>query len=109
MISSYTSAGTETVFIDASDGGGAIMKLKDNSGSTTITLDADLSGDSRITADELKLNGGSDFAEMFEVEGDEARDAVLPGMVVSIDPEVPGRLKVCAEAYDKKVACVWNR
>jgi len=25
-------------------------------------------------------------------------------MVVSIDPEVPGRLKVCAEAYDKKVA-----
>ncbi len=51
----------------------------------------------------LQITGGSDLAEPFEVNGNEP---VVPGMVVCIDPENPGELMVCHQAYDHKVAGV---
>lgn len=52
----------------------------------------------------LKITGGSDFAEPFDVISNET---VEPGMVVAIDPDNPGQLRISDQAYDFTVAgCV---
>jgi hypothetical protein len=47
----------------------------------------------------LEILGGADLAEPFEVEGEP-----VPGMVVCIHPDRPGRLRVSGGAYDTTVA-----
>jgi hypothetical protein len=55
----------------------------------------------RTTTNELAITGGSDVAEPFHVREDgEAK----PGMVVSIDPEKVGELRLASQAYDRTVA-----
>ncbi|MFN8344163.1 MAG: hypothetical protein U0X91_04130 [Spirosomataceae bacterium] len=49
----------------------------------------------------LEITGGADLAEHFDINGN---DALLPGTVVSIDPDKPGQLRVAQNAYDKTVA-----
>ncbi|MBN2548317.1 MAG: hypothetical protein JXB15_04100 [Anaerolineales bacterium] len=52
----------------------------------------------------LRIIGGSDLAEPFEIAGAET---VQPGMLVSIDPEHPGQLRMADSEYDRLVAgCV---
>ena len=51
----------------------------------------------------LRITGGSDLAEPFDIE---ETDAVKPGMVLTIDPENPGELEISQEAYDRRVAGV---
>ena len=52
----------------------------------------------------LQITGGSDLAEPFEILGAEA---AKPGMVVAIDAEHPGQLRLAAQPYDRAVAgCV---
>jgi hypothetical protein len=50
----------------------------------------------------LELTGGADLSEQFDVSG--AEDEAIPGMVVIIDTDNPGQLRVSEEAYDRKVA-----
>ncbi len=51
----------------------------------------------------LEIRGGSDIAEPYDVAS--AGDvAPAPGMVVSIDPERVGKLRVSSGAYDRMVA-----
>jgi hypothetical protein len=57
----------------------------------------DVAGMTRTTV--LQITGGSDLAEPFE-----ASEAIKPGMVVAIDPERPGRLRIAGKAYDHTVA-----
>lgn len=49
---------------------------------------------------------GADLAEGFEVAAAAGADAAepAPGMIVSIDPERPGKLRVSSVAYDRRVA-----
>jgi hypothetical protein len=49
----------------------------------------------------LQITGGMDIAEPFEFTDVES---IQPGMVVSIDPEKPGKLVVSSQAYDHRVA-----
>jgi hypothetical protein len=52
----------------------------------------------------LQITGGSDLAEPFEVS---AAGEIRPGMVVAIDPEEAGQLRLAQGAYDRTVAgCV---
>jgi len=51
----------------------------------------------------LQINGGSDIAEPFDVADGEG---IVPGMVVCIDPDQPGRLRLADAAYDRTVAGV---
>lgn len=51
--------------------------------------------------DVLEITGGADLSEPFDIYG---ADGVKPGMVVAIDPERPGQLRVAAAAYDRTVA-----
>jgi hypothetical protein len=49
----------------------------------------------------LEITGGSDLAEPFEVS---EAEAITPGMVVTIDPNQPGRLRLADKIYDRTVA-----
>ena len=53
------------------------------------------------TTDSLKITGGADIAEPFKIK---KHGLIKPGMVVSIDPENPGELKMSEKAYDHCVA-----
>ncbi|NND34874.1 MAG: hypothetical protein HKN76_19970 [Saprospiraceae bacterium] len=80
-----------------------IIELK-SGGTTKIMLDANYndSGISRTTTDELEIRGGSDLSENFDLNGDKIR----PGMLVSIDPEHEGKLKLTSKSYDRQIAGV---
>jgi len=60
-----------------------------------------LTNDGRVVCSELQLTGGSDIAEPFEMK---EPNKIEPGMVVVIDPDNPGKLKVSIKAYDRCVA-----
>lgn len=49
----------------------------------------------------LQITGGSDIAEPFDIE---ATDVVEAGMVLAIDSENPGKLRIAEKAYDRCVA-----
>ncbi|MBO0930860.1 hypothetical protein [Fibrella aquatilis] len=49
----------------------------------------------------LEITGGADLAEHFDID---PAGTLLPGTVVSIDPNKPGQLRVANAAYDKTVA-----
>jgi len=55
----------------------------------------------QISTGILEITGGSDIAEPFNVAGD-----AEPGMVVSIDPERLGEMRLSSTAYDSRVAGV---
>jgi hypothetical protein len=57
--------------------------------------------DGDVHASVLKLSGGSDIAEPFDVK---KTDVIKAGMVLTIDPENPGKLRISEKAYDRCVA-----
>jgi hypothetical protein len=53
----------------------------------------------------LEITGGGDFSESFDIRSSESGGTeIRPGMVVSIDPENPGKLSVSNTSYDDRVA-----
>ncbi len=88
----------------ATEGTGSELNLYDAGGNATIQFDTDWSGtgNSRIVTNEIEITGGSDLSERFDVSG--PGGSAEPGTVVCIDSDHPGKLAVCSEAYDKKVA-----
>jgi len=88
---------------DGAQDEGRIMLLNASS-EPTILLDADWegTGEGRVVTSTLMITGGSDLAEPFEVPG----EGVEPGMVLSIDPDRPGKLRLSRTAYDRTVAGV---
>jgi hypothetical protein len=53
------------------------------------------------TTQVLRITGGADLAEPFTIAG---ADAVESGMVVALDPDNPGHMRVAAKEYDPLVA-----
>lgn len=51
----------------------------------------------------LQIRGGADLAEPFDIVDHEK---IEPGMVVAIDPDNPGQLRLAKTAYDRMVAGV---
>jgi hypothetical protein len=97
----------ETITLDANTSGGAYLNMKKTDGTSTITLDTEYAGTGkgRITCDEIRLKGGADLAEYFDIiDSENERQNLEPGTIVSIDPANPGKLIPCSKAYDHKVA-----
>jgi hypothetical protein len=63
-------------------------------------------GQGWVETDVLKINGGADIAEPFQVRPAdlELGHKVEPGMLVAIDPEQSGELRLSTRAYDRTVA-----
>jgi hypothetical protein len=103
----FDNDGDQTVTIRAgqtTDNGAELLMYNDD-GDKTIELDADWgTGKGRVITDELQITGGSDLAENFNVEHHDIN--ILPGMVVCIDPNTEGGLKLSEKAYDKTVVGV---
>jgi len=99
-------AGSTRIYLGARDttGGGGILKMYDDTGSRTITIDADYGGEGRIITEVLQITGGADLSEQFDISTSSA--AVKPGMIVSIDPNAVGMLRISEKAYDPAVAGV---
>ncbi|MEM7787319.1 MAG: hypothetical protein AAF594_06275 [Bacteroidota bacterium] len=99
--------GQATIELDAEYGGGGghgRIDLYDETGTRTLVLDAGASSAaSRVTVDEVRLNG-SDLAEHFVVRDAGTAIAPEPGTVLSIDPEAAGGLVVSGGAYERTVA-----
>ncbi len=95
------STGTATIEMLAAENAsqGGSLRMYDANGNLTIELDAEFGGRGRIFTDELQING-ADLAENFDINADN----VVPGTVVSIDPNDPGKLVVSNSAYDRTVA-----
>jgi hypothetical protein len=94
---SFKAEGTQPALIARNDGSGNVIEGK--VGSDTVFT---VGNDGVTTVDVLTITGGSDLAEKFDVAG-EAR----PGMVVEIDPEHPGKLRIAdGGAYNRRVAGV---
>jgi|GEM_PF-1728442 len=102
--------GTSTALIEAnSSNTGGKLTLKSNNLASEIILSANHNGTgkSRITVDEIRLIGGADLAEYFDVLTDDgAEELIEPGTIVSIHPDFPGKLQQSTQAYDKKIAGV---
>jgi hypothetical protein len=83
-----------------------------NANALEVKYDAEIAG--TTTTAVLKITGGGDLAEPFDVAaagpgcGSPTDDAqlVAPGMVVCIDPDHPGALRIASRAYDTTVAGV---
>lgn len=73
-------------------------------GTTNPQARLDVQGATRTTI--LTITGGADLAERFEVHAAEGAEPVEPGMLVVIDAERPGELRVSQRAYDRRVAGV---
>ncbi|MHC4528391.1 MAG: carbohydrate-binding protein, partial [Planctomycetota bacterium] len=91
-------AGASKVFITA-NGNSYFKGGKVGIGTDTPESKLEVAGWTRTQA--LEITGGSDLAEPFDIGGEAT---IEPGMVVSIDPERPGRLMMSNTAYDRKVA-----
>jgi hypothetical protein len=97
--------GQLTVVLDAEGGnGGGFLTLSKSDGTQTIVLDSDAGGEGRITTQVLQITGGSDLSEQFNINAPD--QSLEPGMVVSIDPENPGELRLSTHAHDPTVAGV---
>ena len=95
------------IFSKLNDSGGAIL-LSDieNGKQDVIRLVTNYAntGDARVITDELQINGGSDLAELFDVN--EMDSEVIPGLLVSLDTQYPGKLVLSSKEYDPLVAGV---
>ncbi|NQT20317.1 MAG: hypothetical protein HQ592_11475 [Planctomycetes bacterium] len=91
------SADACTVFVN--QGTGDI--IRGFSGDTGGNLVFQVTNSGRAMCTELEITGGADLAEPFHVNDAEE---VKPGMVVSIDPDRTGQLRLSREAYDICVA-----
>ena len=61
---------------------------------------------SNLSVPVLTIRGGADLAEPFTVSDCDPTEKPQPGMVMVIDPDRAGELKIAREPYDRKVAGV---
>ncbi len=85
---------------------GGELQLRDGNGQLQVEVTANYAGTGvgRVTTPVLEITGGSDLSEQFDIGNVLAE--IEPGMVVSIDPENPGRLQPSVSSYDRRVAGV---
>jgi len=88
----FNAGGYTRLFLNSSNGNVGV-------GTAAPTEKLDVAGAVRATV--LKLTGGSDIAEPFDVT---SALEVMNGMVLAIDPDSPGNLRIADRAYDRCVA-----
>jgi len=88
---------------NAFDTGGVTVAHNGNVGVNTYAPEEALHVEGTAKCTVLEITGGGDIAEPFDTA---ERKMIQAGMVVAIDPDHPGKLKISQEAYDRCVAGV---
>ncbi len=93
-------------------GGGLVISYQNDFGqvniesNTTVTgtlgVTSNISCVGTVSANSLQITGGSDLAEPYKIAAS-AQVQPLPGLVVSIDPDKTGQMRVSTRAYDNTV------
>jgi len=89
---------TDTCSVFVNKGTGDL--IRGFSGPTGGALVFQVTNAGRVICNELQITGGADLAEPFDTTTPEAE----PGMVMSIDPDRTGSLRIAGKAYDRAVA-----
>jgi hypothetical protein len=99
----WDSGGGKLVFTPTNKSADAalVMTAAGNIGIGLTTPSSLLHVNGRTKTKILEITGGSDLAEGFDISDSEI---LLPGTVVSIDPENAGKLRISSSQYDKTVA-----
>ncbi len=82
---------------------GSVWTVGVNSAGSYSFFHNGVGGPSVVSVPVLQITGGSDIAEPYDVAS-AGLTAPKPGMVVSIDPDKVGKLRVSSGAYDRMVA-----
>jgi len=100
IVTSSTGIGKSGIAAFSNHGSGYGGYFRNNAGGVALWAD----GLAQVKT--LQILGGSDLAEPFDVNRASASDStqVLPGMVVVIDSEQAGQLRLADSPYDTKVA-----
>jgi len=88
----YNNVGTTAIFADQTNSYVGI-------GTTSPTSMLTVAGTAEVNV--LEINGGSDIAEPFDIYDTKE---IKTGMVMTIDADNPGQLKISEKAYDRCVA-----
>lgn len=103
----YGMLGTSEYGVYAENSSGtALYAVAKKEGETAIHAVATGDGFAGLFEGALRITGGSDLSEPFNIQPLQKGSKPLPGMLVSIDTDKPGQLVVSSEAYDRKVAGV---
>jgi hypothetical protein len=103
----YQKNGTRTIEVDGEAGlnGGGYLGIYHADGTAAIEMWSKYSDNkARIITPVIQITGGADLSEQFDVASRELKPE--PGMVMCIDPEHPGKLRVSDRAFDRTVAGV---
>lgn len=94
-------AGGEAAYLGGDGAGGEVHLGSLNAGVSTVALYNLTSGQyMHLAMKSCTIYGGADLAEPFQMSTAE----IPKGSVVVIDPANPGKLKLSAQSYDKRVA-----
>jgi hypothetical protein len=103
----YTSSGSGTTYgVYGYAGGGTNNWAGYFEGNAEVTGKLNVGSiyaTSSISTTVLHIRGGADLAEPFDVTRP-ASQKIEPGMLLSIDPANPGKLRISSDAYDNTVA-----
>jgi len=93
----------ETVSLHGNAGGGGRVLLWDQNGALNVELRGGTGGATFCGSVQAGAYStvGCDVAEAFELS---EREAIKPGMVMVLDEERPGHLRISTKSYDTKVA-----
>ncbi|MGE0885530.1 MAG: beta strand repeat-containing protein [Blastocatellales bacterium] len=102
----FANANTGEVLYLQANGGPFIKAVNNDESEAVFTVNYNGTTVTKV----LQITGGADLAEQFEINespvsvGDKTGVQPSAGLIVSIDPDEPGKLVVSNQAYDRKVA-----
>ena len=99
----YIGSQEYAVYADSLNGT-ALYCIARGTGDTAIHAVAIGGGFAGVFEGALRITGGSDLSEPFDITASINGEKPLPGMVMSIDAEKAGNLVISTSAYDRKVA-----
>ncbi|MGH9937532.1 MAG: hypothetical protein ACREAM_14890, partial [Blastocatellia bacterium] len=76
---------------------------------TTNKVGLEIDGSGQVYEKTVQITGGADLSEKFDVlagKNSAGAEEIQPGMVVTIDPINPGKLRLSRRSYDRRVAGV---
>jgi len=97
--------GTPTAAL-VSDIYGGNINISDTNGVYRAGMFVASDGQGWMVTDVIQINGGADIAEPFAVRSPDVElgHKIEPGMLVAIDPDQAGELRLSTQAYDRTVA-----